>query len=450
MSSSSTRIAVFALTLVLLAAFAGVLVWRSGQRDAGGWAGVLFLPAFDVAERPELQGLPGLVVWIDPRSPALSAGLDTGDTIVSIDGVPLADLDRLRELRGRQGPRSTLVYEVTNARGTDRLEVELAPAPGRSDLYGRVVTAAVGIVFLLTGAYVLVAASPRAGARVFYLMCALGAAGFFVEALGIELLDLSGFEPLAASPLCWTVLAFYLVQLVVLTNLLLHYSLIYPARRQVVSKRPRIFLWLHGLALWPFPVLALIAAVAGHAPVSWLLLLGVGAGVLLVYLVVVVLVYSGLTCGAFYRGYREGSLGEKRQILWPLWGTVAAFGLVVLLAVLGFVVALVPPASGLPSWAVGPARIFYVLIPVSFAVGFLKRRLEAIDRILQTTVVYGGAAGIVVLAWLVAVVPLAYSLLRRPDLPGRAITAGATLVLAAFFFPLRSVVEGWVERRRER
>lgn len=450
MSTSTSRIFVLALTLVLLAAFAGIFVGRLGQRDAGGWAGVLFLPAFDAEQRPELQGLPGLVVWIDPHSPALSAGLEAGDVVVSIDGVPLADLARLHELRARKGPRSTLVYEVTNARGTDRLAVKLAPAPGRSDLYGLVVTAAVGLVFLLTGAYVFQAASSRAGAWVFYLMCAFGAAGFFVEALGVDLLDLSGFEPFAASPLWWTVLAFSLVQVVVLTNLLLHYSLIYPTERPVVSKRPRVFLWLHGLALWPFGVFAVLAAIAGWAPVSWLLVLGVGAGVLLVYLVVVVLVYSGLTCGAFYRGYKAGGPDEKRQVLWPVWGTAAAFTFVVLLAVLGFVVALFTPAAGLPSWAVAPARIFYVLIPASFAVGFLKRRLETIDRVLETSMIYGGAAGIVVLAWLVAVVPLAYSLVRRPDLPGKAITAGATLVLAVFFFPLRGVVQGWVERRRGR
>lgn len=447
-SKRSSGIAVLALTLVLLTAFAAVLASRSGERSAGGWAGVLFLPAFEVGESPELQGLPGLVVWLDPKSPARSAGLTKGDTIVAVDGVPATDLDGLRELRRQKGPRSTLVYEVASARGRERLTVLLAPTPQPKSLYGFAVTVATGLVFLLTGAYVFQAASSRAGAWIFYLMCALAATGFFVEALEVDLLDLSGFEPFAASPLWWTVLASYLVQIVVLTNLLLHYSLIYPSERPVVSRRPRVFLWLHGLALWPLGVLAAGILAVGRVPVSWLLLLAMGAGVLLVYLIVVVLVYSALTCGAFYRGYREGGADEKRQILWPLWGTAVSFGLVVLLAVLGFVVALFSPVPGIPAWAMEPGRIFYVLIPVSFALGFLKRRLEAVEGILEETVIYGGAAGIVVLAWLMAVVPLAFALVRRPDLPGRAIAAVATVVLAAFYFPLRGVVQGWVERRR--
>jgi len=195
-------------------------------------------------------------------------------------------------------------------------------------------------------------------------------------------------------------------------------------------------------------VLAAGALIAPRVTASWLLFLAVGAGILLVYLIVIVLVYSVLTCRAFYRGYREGGADEKRQVLWPLWGTSVSLGLVVLLAVLGIVVALFSPVPGVPSWALAPGRIFYVLIPVSFALGFLKLRLEDVDRLMEKTVILGGAAGIVVLSWLVAVVPLAFVLVRRPDLPGKAITAVATLVLAAFFFPLRSVVQGWVERRR--
>ncbi len=441
------------MTLVLLATFAAGVAWQVGQGSPGGWAGVLFLPAFEIGETPELAGLPGLVVWVDPGSLAASSGLDTGDAIVAIDGVPLADLDRLRELRRRKAPGSTLTYEVATARGTERIEVPLVPAPRRSGPFGLAVTAVTGFVFLLTGAYVFQAAPRRAGANVFYLMCALGAGGFFVETLEVEVLDLAGFEPFATNPLWWTVLAFYLVQLVLVTNLLLHFSLIYPQERPVVGRRPRIFWWLHGLALWPFGPLAvgvLGAVAAGRLAVTdlGLLLWSVVGGLLLVYLVAVVLVYSGLTCSAFYRGYRSGDIDERRQVLWPVWGTLVAFVGVALLAVLGFGVALFSPRPELPAWAGAPARIFYVLIPVSFALGFLKRRLEAIDRLMERTVVYGGAAGLVVLSWLVAVVPLAFVLVKRPDLPGRVITAGATLVVAAFFFPLRRVVEGWVGSRR--
>ncbi len=129
------------------------------------------------------------------------------------------------------------------------------------------------------------------------------------------------------------------------------------------------------------------------------------------------------------------SVGIERQqlrcLLLPL--VPLAFGIAVELTVQG-PVALALLAVGL------------LAVPAGISVAILKHRLYEIDRILSRTVTYGLVTAVLVGVYaLVAVVPAALF-----DLQSDLLVAGATLVAAAAFGPVRQWVQTLVDRRFNR
>src|SRR5205085_8188450 len=69
-------------------------------------------------------------------------------------------------------------------------------------------------------------------------------------------------------------------------------------------------------------------------------LFAVGAMIGIFAVIVSFAAYPLATFVALYRSYRESSLEERQQVKWPLWGTMIAVGVRVLLAILGAVIQL--------------------------------------------------------------------------------------------------------------
>ncbi|HEY7564370.1 MAG TPA: hypothetical protein VIA81_05545, partial [Acidimicrobiia bacterium] len=84
------------------------------------------------------------------------------------------------------------------------------------------------------------------------------------------------------------------------------------------------------------------------------------------------------------------------------------------------------------------------LIPLAIGIAVLRYRLYEIDRVVSRTVGYGLVIGILAFIYIVAAVWLPSQVIgQQPDL----FVAGATLMVAAMFAPLRKRVLAAVDRR---
>ena len=175
-----------------------------------------------------------------------------------------------------------------------------------------------------------------------------------------------------------------------------------------------------------------------------------GAGLL----ALLVLLYPVFSVVQLYRSYRDANVEEKRQVRWPLWGTIIPLGVRIVVTVL--------TAAASFYWGFHPdeahdfiaalnvidvvPRLLYLLIPLSFAFAILKYRLMNIDLIITRTVVYVILSGAVVLLYLVLVGGLGTLLVRMAGVKSQTLVIASTLVVAAIFVPLRNSLQRLVER----
>jgi signal transduction histidine kinase len=150
-----------------------------------------------------------------------------------------------------------------------------------------------------------------------------------------------------------------------------------------------------------------------------------------------------LTVGAFLaasallvRRLRRSEGVERQQLKWFAFAATVA--------------TVVPPVA-LALWIVTPvAPVLIALtltaLPVAASIAILRYRLYDIDLVINRTVVYGAVTGLLAAAFAATVVLLGTALGRGS---GWA-TAGATLVVAVAFRPLRHRVQDAVDRRFNR
>jgi serine phosphatase RsbU (regulator of sigma subunit) len=164
--------------------------------------------------------------------------------------------------------------------------------------------------------------------------------------------------------------------------------------------------------------------------------------------------YPPATLVALYRSYREANAEEKRQVRWPLWGTIVAIAIKCLFGVGGFVMgmmAVIRPTSTahlgrlLPLIQVIP-RVAYLLVPLSFAFAILKYRLMNIDIIIRKTVVYTLLSGLILIVYLGLVAGLGSMLMSATGVESRTMVVASTLAVALAFVPLRNKLQKVVDR----
>jgi hypothetical protein len=230
-----------------------------------------------------------------------------------------------------------------------------------------------------------------------------------------------------------------------LTGLAYLYALLlFPDSRPVPRWRP--------LALVPLYVLAAVAALglAMHAegperPATLLLFFGLG-------------VPAVGAAAQWYRIHHTADAtgqAQARLVFWALLPSVA-FG-VAFLATHG----LAPPTTALagrhlPDPPVALYRSFqpaFALIPFALIAGLLRYRLWGIERVVNRTVVYATATGLlggIYLAFVVTVQQVLGTVAATPLIESRLAVAATTLLLVSIFRPVRDRVQRFVDRRFHR
>ncbi len=194
---------------------------------------------------------------------------------------------------------------------------------------------------------------------------------------------------------------------------------------------------------------ALLLEVTGHKGASRIVFF---AGGCLPFLPIVA--YPVFAFIALLRSYREAGVEEKRQVKWPLWGTMTALATKILFGVLSIGLGIlistrVLEATNWIGFAQGIElfpRVFYLLIPISFAIAILKYRLMDIDVIIKKTVAYTILSGTIVAIYFVLVGGLGTLLVSVAGVKNQTMVIASTLVVALIFVPLRNKLQHLVDR----
>ena len=214
-------------------------------------------------------------------------------------------------------------------------------------------------------------------------------------------------------------------------------------------------------AFWNRPVATLIAVTGmllGLTRILGALGWKIAAAILAVFTaaapILITASFPILACIALYRSYREAGPEERRQVKWPLWGTLIALATkIVVLAgsqIIGFWVY----SSGQPlrEWMhiaefIGLVPVLaYLLIPVSFAFAILKYRLMNIDIIIRKTVAYAFLTGAIIVMYLILVGGFGTLLVNVTGVRNQTMVIASTLVVALVFVPLRNKLQTLVDR----
>lgn len=501
----TNRISVLlAATLFVLAA-GGVLTWRLFAWHQRGLVGAHYsvvktetpVPPILAAYVPQ----PGQVVSIVPGSPAARAGIAAGDEIVAVDGVPII------EARGEKRHRGDVVrYEI---KGRGEVEVRsVSPFQVPIVIVNALANFLVALAFALTGVLVYWF-NPRArAARVFVVLCAFAAAGFSLGAIVEIEISALGYGQIGVPGGMVAIYAAYAALAIITANLLLHFSLIFPKPLPILERYPRLLIWIHTLPfVWVASVLSAvplkqIARATNHAVAAslviagllavavtivmrrkrgvrvadqpWLVELGivllfnaflytlrsvlgessawaigmvVGIGTALLH-IGQILIVSLLTIAALVEGYRRSSLEEKRQVRWPLWGTLVSISASIFFSIAVFVLLRwFPPHSPLVVGSGLLLRVAYILIPISFAFGILKYRVMEIDVIIRKTVPYSIVTGVIIALLFAAVAGAGSFLTGALGIENQTLTILTTLVLVALFVPIHTRLQRAVTRK---
>ncbi|PYQ31291.1 MAG: hypothetical protein DMF56_05155 [Acidobacteria bacterium] len=517
------RVAVVLLLTLVIAG--GSIVYTAMRLRYWHRVGISGLNYFPVtgpqSKRPAVFGFkPGAVLIVYGSSGADQAGVRTRDEVVSINGIPVGDVTRLRALDRRAKSGDVLMYRVKRDKRVLDLPVRVtSPLANPTFLAMFVVRVLVASVFVLIGLVVFTRRTDDRRVAVFYAMVMIGAVSLLTPPLVV--LDGSTLRGIAAEQQSLVPVLALAVAGFAFVPIVLHLALVFPRERPVIQKSPRVLRWVYGLPIVAVLLFAMIAlaqsvlavkasasdqidlalkvgsgalALIGMSVAWWVVRKGRGegwrafwnrpiaslfamAGVLLgatritnalgwkyvavgigiftaVAPILVVAAFPIFTCIALYRSYRESGPEERRQVKWPLWGTLIALLTKIMIFVITEVISLYLLSSGgsMREWMhaaefVGMIPVVaYLLIPISFAFAILKYRLMNIDIIIRKTVAYAFLTGAIIVMYLVLVGGIGTLLVSVAGVRNQTMVIASTLVVALVVVPLRNKLQTLVDR----
>jgi signal transduction histidine kinase len=342
--------------------------------------------------------------------PAAEAGLHVGDAILQLDGAPIKEV---HPLYGNKKAGERVLFTVLREGKPQQLELTLEqPSPGILALRMQPIIVALGFWLFST---ILLVLKPASGeVRLF----------FFFSQLGVMVLTAGEVSTFLVD---WASRLFNL-SLCLLSPLTIHLHLAFPEIKTFPRKRFLLgLLYGLGLALFlPFILLGPRLTASPWHPLLYSLARLYFA--LSILVAVVSLVHTYITTPS-----------ERRRIRLVVFGTALAFAPLVLFSLL-------PELLLAP--AIFPYEIsfpFLILIPLSYAYAISRYKLVQMDLVLNRSVVYFAIGLIWAGLYLTSV--MALDVLLPSVMIGRPLLGALiTLIMAAFFAPLKERIQALVDR----
>jgi two-component system NtrC family sensor kinase len=372
------------------------------------------LPDDGVAWVDQVHGDAEQVVaaYVTPGSPALKAGLRTGDVLLSIEGVRMDNALKATEVLARLGPWRTADYEIQRGGKSFTAKVIIGQVERDSTVFYQY---AVAVVYLAIGLFVYFRRGNAPRALHFFLLCL---ASFIMSAFHYSG-KLNNFDK-----------AIYLGNVIagyIAPTLFLHFCFVFPEPQKWIRRRgAAVLLYLPGMALLAFH-LGVMWTATPLLEMRWML-----DRTWLTFLCSMYL--AGGAVLAFQLRKAEDPI-VRRQLTWLRNGAV--------IGMLPFsLIYAVPYLMGVPpNHAMNLAVLSLPLIPLTWAYAILRYRLMDVDVIFQEGYVYTLAT----LAVLSVFYGLIFTVSKAGELSGTAMVA--LILIAAFVFqPIRN----WIQEQLDR
>jgi two-component system NtrC family sensor kinase len=354
---------------------------------------------------------------VDADGPGQKAGIKPGDRVVAVDGRNVTNAGSLERQLYRAGIWSKATYSLV--RQGVPLEAPLILVPTDRSLYGGL--RLIALVYLGIGIYVLLRRWTAPKSTHFYVFCLISFIFYSFHYTG----KLNDFDWIVY----WANVGAWLLQ----PALFLHFSLVFPERKRLVTRRP----WLVPLVYIPGALLlaAQVCALTIFQPsevLRWNL-----DRVQMAYLAL----YFILAAYVLWHSYRHAETAILRQQMkWVTRGTI--------LAVAPFTVFYVIPymSGSAPTLAMKVSVLSLVFLPLTFGYAIFRYRLMDVDLIFKRGMAYTIAAGAITAAYFAGVGVA--SVLFHQSFPssGPIGLIVAVAVTALLFDPFKNWVQSYLDK----
>ncbi|MFZ2492397.1 MAG: SpoIIE family protein phosphatase, partial [Thermoanaerobaculia bacterium] len=234
-----------AATLLAVAAVVVMAMSRFSSARERGTAGLSYVGQSN-EKQPDFLGFsPGKVMLTYPGLPADRAGIRSGDRIVSINGIPIIEADRLRTLDRSVRSGDVVTYRIQRNGREQDIEVRFA-----SSLHTPLVAAYIAVHGLVAlcflGIGLLIYTSKQGDRRVSVLFAMTTVGGLSIFGTMLMAIDNTSLRGIDVSPSASLMpLALVGIFIVAFIPLTLHLALIFPRERPLVQKYPSTIRWVY-------------------------------------------------------------------------------------------------------------------------------------------------------------------------------------------------------------
>ncbi|HVG22737.1 MAG TPA: SpoIIE family protein phosphatase [Thermoanaerobaculia bacterium] len=255
------------LTLVVIFTTLGYTAGRARRWHERGWAGVSYMFGPAAKQQSQMMGLKEFEVLLTTSNGPADGKLLYRDEIISLNGIPRDDLKRLKALDERTRRGSTVVYHIR--RQGKELDVPLrfeSPLHTSFVLLRHAVAIVVALTFVSIALLIVARAPHDTRATVFFALALLSAVALLLGAATVyEQVNARG---IMVSP-TENLVPMYIGALATFMYppLILHLGLIFPRRRPILERHPRVLHWIYAVAM--MGMAALVMSVTVVLLIDW-------------------------------------------------------------------------------------------------------------------------------------------------------------------------------------